>query len=112
MIEPTPPKIEMPPSSTIGDDAELEAEPVVLDGRREPEGVEDPGARADDAGDDEEQHLDPLHADAGEDRSLLVGADRVERPPERREVQDDAEDDREDQEDQDRVREERCAEPG
>ena len=99
MIEPLPPKIETPPSSTIATTLELEAEPVVLDGGREAERVEDPDGRADHAREDEQPHLDPLDADPGEGRRLLVRADRVERAPERREVEDEPEDHREDEED-------------
>ena len=76
MIVPRPPKIETPPSSTIVDDAQLEAEPVVLHRGREAERVEDPGQRADDAGDDEQEQLRALDPDAREARRLLVRADR------------------------------------
>ena len=86
------------------DDEQLLPGARVVAGRGEAERPEDPGEAAEHAREDEEPELDPLHADAGEERGLVPGADREDRAPERRRVQDDADHEREDREEQDRPR--------
>jgi len=79
--------METPPSSTIANDVQLEAEPVVLDRGGEAEGVENACEGADDSGDDEEEQLDPLDANAGVERGVGVLADHEQRASERRQMQ-------------------------
>src|SRR4051812_29168283 len=87
-----------------GDDRQLEAGAVVGARAREAERVDDARQRADQPADDEEPELDALHAQAAEVRGLLVGADGEDGAPERRAMQDEAEDHRQHGEEHDRVR--------
>ena len=86
------------------DDEELEPDAGVVAGRCEPERPEHAGEAADHPGEDEQPELDPLDADARVEGRFLVRADREDRAPQRRRVQDDPEDDREHEEERDRVR--------
>ena len=103
-IVPRPPKIETPPSRTAVTTKSSMPDARVVAGRREPERPEHAGEPADHPGEDEEPELDPLDADAGVEGCLLVRADREDRAPQRRCVEDDPEDDGEREEDRDRVR--------
>ena len=111
-IVPRPPKIEIAAEQDDRDDEQLQPDARVVAGGGEPERPEDAGEPAQQPGEDEEPELDPLDADAREERRLLTGADREDRPTERRRVQDDAEDDRQHDEERDRARDLRAAGSG
>ena len=101
MIVPRPPKIEMPPSSTIVTTSSSCPTPGVVAGRGEPERPEDPREAAQHAGEHEEPELDPLARGCPAKNAASCPAPiAIDRPPERRRVQDDAEDDREDREEE------------
>ena len=103
-IVPRPPKIETPPSSTAVTTVSSKPMPTfaaAVELRRE---MTTPASAATAPESDEQRQLDPLDAQAGEERRLLVGADGVDRAPERREVQEHREQDGEDGEQDDHVR--------
>ena len=82
--------------------------PGVVAGRGEAERPEHAGEPAQHPREDVEPELDPLDADAREERRLLAGADREDRAAERRRVEHDGEDDRQHAEERDRVRDVRA----
>ena len=86
-IVPRPPKIETPPSSTAVTAVSSKPWPTLAARRRVAQRDDDAGQRGDHARQDEQDQLDPLDAQAGEARRLLVGADREDRAAERRRVQ-------------------------
>ena len=95
-IVPRPPKIETPPSSTAVIAVSSKPWPTFAAAVELRSVMTMPASAATAPETHEEDQLDPLDAQAGEVRRLLVGADRVDRAPERRRVQHHAEGDGED----------------
>ena len=105
---PLPPSKSTPPSSTAAMTASSMPDAVVGAGAAVPQREDDAGEGGDGAGDDEQQQLDALDPDPGEERGLLLRADREQRPAEAGGVQDHADDDGEQDEQRYRVRDGRA----
>src|SRR3979490_562435 len=96
----------MPPSSTIVTTKSSIPTPEsyrAVRCRCKPKRPQHAGESAQRPGEDEQPELDLLDANAREECRLLTGADREERAPERRRMENDGEDDREHSEECDRV---------